>query len=143
VAAQAFHWFNASKALPEIHRVLEPRGSLALLWNKRDEADPVQMLLADLTAPPERNAPRGWQLDIPEILRDSGLFEEVQKFEFVHVQPIDEQGLVDRLHSSSYVAALPSERRRAVEQRLLAGLEALGTPRELAYVTLLYVAQRR
>jgi SAM-dependent methyltransferase len=31
--AQAFHHFQAGAAIPEIHRVLRPRGTLALFWN--------------------------------------------------------------------------------------------------------------
>jgi SAM-dependent methyltransferase len=143
VAGQAFHWFDAAKALPEIHRVLKPRRSLGLLWNRRDEADPVQMLLAELINPAERAGRRGWELDIPAILRESGLFEQAKAFEFRHVQATDAEALVDRLQSSSYVAALPDERRRLLETRLRARLDELGSPRELAYTTLLYVAQRR
>jgi SAM-dependent methyltransferase len=143
VAGQAFHWFDAAKALPEIHRVLKRRCSLGLLWNKRDEADPLQMLLAELIDPPERARRRGWELDIPAILRESGLFEQAKAFEFRHVQRTDAEALVDRLQSSSYVAALPDERRRLMETRLRARLEELGSPCELAYTTLLYVAQRR
>lgn len=142
VAAQAFHWFEPSKALPEMHRVLKPHGCVGLLWNKRDEADPLQTLLAELTDPPERGAPRGWQLDIPSILRESGLFGQIERLEFPHVQPTDEAALLDRLRSSSYVAALPAERRHVLERRLRAGIEELGPPRGLAYKTLVYVARR-
>jgi SAM-dependent methyltransferase len=143
VAAQAFHWFDAASALPEAHRVLKPGCVLALLWNRRDATDPTQLLLAELTDPPERQTPRGWQLDIPSILRDSGLFSDAELFEFGHAQPTDEAALLDRLRSSSYVAALPAGRRRALEQRLRNGLAELGSPRQLAYETLLYVARRR
>ena len=142
-AAQAFHWFDATAALPEIRRVLRPGGSLALLWNKRDEADPAQLLLAELTDPPERQAPRGWQLDIPAILGESGLFDEVETFEFPHVQAIDDEGFVDRLHSSSYVASLPPERRSSLEAQLRERLAELGSPHALAFKTLLSIAQRR
>src|ERR687892_1627286 len=38
VAAQAFHWFDADRALHEIHRVLSPDGALGVTWNVRDEA---------------------------------------------------------------------------------------------------------
>ncbi len=41
VVAQAFHWFDAPVALAEFSRVLRPGGGLALVWNERDESDPV------------------------------------------------------------------------------------------------------
>ena len=44
--AQAFHWFDAPAALAEFARVLRPGGGLALVWNERDESDPV---VAELT----------------------------------------------------------------------------------------------
>lgn len=35
VAAQAFHWFDAARVVPEIERVLGPSGAVALVWNNR------------------------------------------------------------------------------------------------------------
>jgi len=141
-AGQAFHWFDATAALAEIHRVLRPGGGVALLWNRRDLADPVQRLLGELTDPPERTSPRGRLLDMPRVIAETGLFGPVSQFESRHVQPIDESGLLSRLRSSSFVAGLPPDRRAILERRLEAMLEEIGPVREIAHTTIAYVARR-
>jgi SAM-dependent methyltransferase len=140
-AAQAFHWFDAPAALAEIHRVLRPGGVLGLLWNRRDESDPLQQLLAELTDPAERDTPRGWRLDVPALLEASGLFGPVETTELPHVQPTDEAGILSRLRSSSYVAGLPEGRRDELERRLREQLPV--GPFALRYVTVVYVARAR
>jgi SAM-dependent methyltransferase len=47
-AAQAFHWFDRARAVPELHRVIRPKGGLALLWNWWDVRDPLQRELGVL-----------------------------------------------------------------------------------------------
>jgi ubiquinone/menaquinone biosynthesis C-methylase UbiE len=41
VAANAFHWFEPTRTLPEVHRVLRPGGALVLIWSLRDPSDPL------------------------------------------------------------------------------------------------------
>ncbi|HEY6569104.1 MAG TPA: class I SAM-dependent methyltransferase, partial [Candidatus Limnocylindrales bacterium] len=48
VVAQAFHWFDAIRALSEVHRVLRSGGRLLLAINQRDESVPWVRALGDL-----------------------------------------------------------------------------------------------
>jgi len=40
LVAQAWHWIDPARAVPEIARILRPGGRLGLVWNLRDESEP-------------------------------------------------------------------------------------------------------
>ncbi len=48
VLAQAWHWVDPVRALPEIARVLRPGGTLGLVWNVRDESIPWVRALSEI-----------------------------------------------------------------------------------------------
>jgi SAM-dependent methyltransferase len=141
-AAQAFHWFRAEEALAEIHRVLRPGGGVALVWNTRDEGDPLHATVSDLLRPLEGAAPRRHKRDWGEVVDASGLFTPCERVTFDHEQVVDEDAFVERFTSISFVAAAPPDARAEVEAQLRALARETGTPIRLPYVTELYVAFR-
>jgi ubiquinone/menaquinone biosynthesis C-methylase UbiE len=108
----AFHWFDAERALPEIHRVLRSGGGLALAWNLRDEDDPLQLAITELLAPLNIQSLGEETRRAPQ---ESGLFGPAEECWFPHPQELDEESLVARVGSISYLAVAPPEERRRIE----------------------------
>lgn len=48
LAAQAWHWVDPDRAVPEVRRVLRPGGVLGLIWNVRDESVPWVARLTEI-----------------------------------------------------------------------------------------------
>ena len=123
VAAQAFHWFEAARAATEIARVLEPGGGLGLLWNVRDESVPWVQELTRIMEPYRGDTPthrtRAWQ----GPLEATGLFDPLHERSFRYEQPITPDGVVDRVLSVSFIAALPKDERATVQEAVRAVLE--------------------
>jgi SAM-dependent methyltransferase len=149
LSAQAFHWFDQDKALPEFHRILKVGGWVALMWNERDESDQFTHKYGDLFRSVRETAgvegPRG---KAGNALLESPLFEQRQRDLFISSQSLDEEGLVGRAFSASYAPKENPERARFEKAlRALFGEYAQtrpGAPPEVTihYATSVYTGQR-
>jgi ubiquinone/menaquinone biosynthesis C-methylase UbiE len=149
VAAQAFHWFDAERALAEIHRVLREGGRLGMIWNVRDE-DPVwsQRLTEIFDRLSGAEDPRykhmAWR---PAFDRSEG-FTALEHRSFPHTHEVSREAFLDRVLSVSYVASAPDDVRDAVAREVrdvletdpyLAGRETITMP----YATEVFWCERR
>jgi SAM-dependent methyltransferase len=101
--AQAFHWFDADRALAEFGRVLLPSGLVAVIWNLRAESPfmaEYQAILLRFSS--EYSVVESWATTL-ERLRAHPQVERPRSFEAPNAQLFDFDGLHGRAWSSSYV----------------------------------------
>jgi SAM-dependent methyltransferase len=121
--AQAFHWFDGDAALAEIHRVLRPGSSLALVWNRRRRDDPLNQAIEGLLAP-YRGHMSAMQTGSWHVPFDrTKLFGPLEGRVFSNEQSLDADRLADRIASVNFIARLDEKERTKVVQaaRALAG----------------------
>jgi SAM-dependent methyltransferase len=132
LVAQAWHWVDPERAIPEIVRVLRPGGRLGLVWNTRDER-------------------LGWVRELGQIIGSDGdgrrfdvtlppPFDERQRHQVEWTNYLTPQALIDLVASRSYCITSPAEvRTQTLDQvrELLATHPALANSTGLAmpYVT--------
>lgn len=120
VSGQAFHWFDLDRALPEIARVLKPRGRLALVWNQRDERIPWVKRLGVLIGTQD-------QLRNPdEKLVESALFGDVEDASFKFWQVVDRDSIRDLVRSRSNISVLSAAQQDAKLAEVLAFYDDFG-----------------
>ncbi len=148
VAAQAFHWFRGEEALAEFHRLLRHGGRLGLIWNRRDETVDWVARLANIVDRFEDGAPRYKSGEWKKAFEGTALFGPLRHSEFSYVQiGAPETVVVDRVASSSFIAALPADARECVLADVRTLLREHPATRdrdviEFPYRTDVYVAER-
>jgi SAM-dependent methyltransferase len=132
LVAQAWHWVDPARAVPEVARVLAPGGRLGLLWNVRDDrADWVRRL-------DEIIGNRDCASDEAAVI--GAPFGPVERRSFPWVHTIGPSLLQDLVASRSAVILLPADERaallREVRQLVATHPDLVGrTDFSLPYVT--------
>ncbi|TWX37060.1 class I SAM-dependent methyltransferase [Frigoribacterium sp. ACAM 257] len=106
--AQAWHWVDPRAAVPEVARVLRPGGTLALLWNIRDETVPW---LAELSQVMHSPAERDMSSDAPAVGEP---FAPIERRDFPWVHELGRDELLAMIASRSYVITLSEDDRAQV-----------------------------
>jgi SAM-dependent methyltransferase len=140
--AQAFHWFDHERALPELHRVLRAGGFLVLFWNNRDLSDPVQAAVEELLAPRRGSVTSQLRGNWRDPLADSPLFGAAETREFEYVQQFTTDDLCDRVSSTSFVAAMPEAERESLLERVRGLTRGREEPFPIRYQTEVHVVPR-
>ena len=112
--AQAFHWFDADAALPELRRVLRAGGRLGLVFNTRERAVDWADALWSIMDRVEKRAPwhdQGWR---EETLEAGHFFGPLHEATFRHEHILDTDGVVARFAGVSHVAVLAPAEQDAV-----------------------------
>jgi SAM-dependent methyltransferase len=139
---QAFHWFDAERALAEIGRVLRPDGALGLIWNVRDLSDPLQSALQELLAGARRSAPSEHEQPWRASIAASPRFAAGELRSFAWEQPHTASELSERVASVSFVAALDEGERAPLLARVRALVAGEPEPFPFRYRTDVYVYRR-
>ncbi|WP_367133148.1 class I SAM-dependent methyltransferase [Saccharothrix sp. HUAS TT1] len=119
VVGQAFHWFDADRAMAEIARVLRPGGVLAALWNDFDESVPwvaefIEVARGSVAVPDVRTDP------VPE----HELFSDAENRVFKHVHRRTAESAVATINTHSHLLVIPAEERDALNERVLGFLKS-------------------
>jgi len=142
LCGQAMHWFDMSRAVPEIARVLVPGGVLGAMWNADD--DRVEWVAGLHAATGGAGSPSlsRWRAVADHFVADqfsASLFMPLQRAEFANSAPYTIDSVIALLATHSQVLVMePAARERVLAQArgfLAARPETSGGVFELPMVT--------
>jgi ubiquinone/menaquinone biosynthesis C-methylase UbiE len=121
---EAFHWFDAERAVPEIARVLRPRGGLARLSNQWWETDPpLPERALELLREPYVASGRAATVETWRDAFARSAFEPLRDETFASELTVDGETLLSLYQTTSSIAALPEAERAALAAELRALLD--------------------
>jgi SAM-dependent methyltransferase len=105
---QAFHWFRGPEALAEMHRVLRPGGTLAVIFNaSNDTGEPWVAAVEGVYQPLRGDAPTRNSGAWREAFTATTLFTPLESASFPNPQVITPEEMVARVRSISFIGAMP------------------------------------
>jgi SAM-dependent methyltransferase len=104
-AAQAWHWVDPPRALPEVARVLRPGGALCLIWNRRDDSVDWMRRLSDAMGSSDADL-----IDM-ERVSIGAPFGPTERFDVPWQRPMDLELLLDMVRSRSYFITAEDSRK--------------------------------
>ncbi|WP_433195568.1 class I SAM-dependent methyltransferase [Nocardia sp. CA-107356] len=114
VAGQAFHWFDQTRAFPEIARVLRPNGVFAAFWNTDDGsvewvAELQRVVRSDASFPPA-----GPEQKLPS----HPLFTDFEQSEFAHTHRRTAESLTATIGTHSHTVVISAQQRAELLGRI-------------------------
>ncbi len=108
LVAQAWHWVNVDKAVPEVARVLTQGGQLGLVWNERDERESWVAELGQITRP---SPDQGTNYNNPNV---GGPFGPLERTDVTWTHQLTRDALLDMIASRSYIITASADERAKV-----------------------------
>jgi ubiquinone/menaquinone biosynthesis C-methylase UbiE len=102
-AAQAFHWFDRTRARVEFARILKPHGWVALVWNERRlDSTPFLRAFEKLLLQYGTDYQKIRHENVTGQIADFFPAQGFRRESFENIQTFDFEGLLRRVRSASY-----------------------------------------